>query len=160
MCARNEAAKLVREQSELRPTSLISICDPGENRPEISLPDERLLCLQFRDGACDRLSQREQAPKFEHIRRVEAFSRELQKDQGVVIHCSAGISRGPAVAWLLCCFLEGPGRERQILEQLLRERPQAKPSPWIIGLAQCLFVRFSFLETYQSIAAHHYGFCR
>jgi len=68
-------------------------------------------------------------PSSEQVRQALAFARE-SADERLIVHCHAGISRSPAIAW---CILLARVRDIPLATQMLFEiRPDALPNPVII----------------------------
>ena len=64
-------------------------------------------------------------PGAEHVDRLLAFLRAWDREQPVVIHCYAGVSRSPAAALICACALEPTRCESEIARELRRASPSA-----------------------------------
>jgi predicted protein tyrosine phosphatase len=74
-------------------------------------------------------------PGAEHIDRLLAFLRAWDREQPLVIHCYAGVSRSPAAAFIGACALEPTRCEFDIARELRRASPSATPNRRLVTLA-------------------------
>jgi predicted protein tyrosine phosphatase len=75
------------------------------------------------------------APAMEHVEKLVAFVERWKREQPLVIHCFAGISRSTAAAFISACALS-PGRdEGEIAWRLRRASRTASPNPRLVALA-------------------------
>jgi predicted protein tyrosine phosphatase len=81
------------------------------------------------------------APVEDDLRRILAFTRELEADSEILVHCWAGISRSTAVAYAILCQATGPERERECIEAVIAARPQAFPNSLIVELCDKILER-------------------
>lgn len=70
-------------------------------------------------------------PNHGHIETVLRYAKEVGTEQ-FVLHCRAGLSRSPAIAW--CILLNHFGDPHRASEELFRNRPEAGPSRLIVRL--------------------------
>ena len=124
----------------------VSIGDPNSLPPlELDSLDCPVLRMEFLDlydtGTC----AGKRGPSSAHVLALSAFADVLRPRQGLaLVHCDAGMSRGPSIGWLLYCMLNGPGREAQYLQAILSQRTGSSLNPWLIALAQRRFRQFDF----------------
>ncbi len=80
-------------------------------------------------------------PGSEHVESLLAFLREWDRQQPLVIHCYAGVSRSPAAAFIGACALEPDRREIEIAQELRRASPTATPNRRLVALADRMLGR-------------------
>lgn len=84
------------------------------------------------------------SPTLAEVGKALAFGRECLKvcrTQMVhlLIHCTQGASRSPALAYVIAAMALGPGQEKAALKHIIRVRPYASPNRFVVRLAdQCL----------------------
>jgi predicted protein tyrosine phosphatase len=117
---------------------VVSILDPETPVPSTVLgyPDLRAhRVLRFHD-----VSQRigdARVPEAEDVAELLSFGMELQALEScanLLIHCHAGVSRSTAAAAILL-GQHAPGREREVMREIVRLRPIAWPNARMIQLA-------------------------
>ena len=80
-------------------------------------------------------------PGAEHVERLLAFLRAWDREQPLVIHCYAGVSRSPAAAFIGACALEPSRSELEIAQRLRRASPSATPNRCLVALADRMLDR-------------------
>jgi len=117
----------------LRPGYLVSLIQPEFQPPT---PDEVPVEHHLRVAVDDVSEQVWEAvvPEAEHIRNLVTFLDQRNRDEGVLIHCYAGISRSTAGA-LIALALDMDGRETEAAQILRRAAPHARPNRRIVALA-------------------------
>lgn len=75
------------------------------------------------------------APAAAHVEALLAFVDRWGAASPLVVHCWAGISRSPAVAFVVACLLEPDRPEAEIAWELRFAAPTATPNPGIVALA-------------------------
>jgi predicted protein tyrosine phosphatase len=85
--------------AELAGWNILSICG-GQNERPLNFPGARRTKTLYFDDVEDCPKDGESAARPEDIRAALAFSREIE-DEPLLIHCSAGISRSTALAWIV-----------------------------------------------------------
>jgi len=85
--------------AELAGWNILSICGWRHERP-LSFPGARRTKTLYFDDVEDCPEDGESAARPEDIQTALAFSREIE-DEPILIHCSAGISRSTALAWII-----------------------------------------------------------
>lgn len=121
-----------------RATHVISISDPGGASPEI--PDSlTVLRLAFWDvDSLDGMVARKLAPdtpdaypSIAHVQLILGFGRQIPAGARVLVHCSAGISRSSATAFLIAAQAMA-GSEHRAFDLIKLLRPQARPNRLIV----------------------------
>lgn len=79
-------------------------------------------------------------PEEQHIRDLVTFLVRRNRDEGLLIHCYAGISRSTAAA-LIALSLDMNGREMEAARNLRRAAPHAQPNRRIVALADQILGR-------------------
>ena len=129
-------------------THLLSLEDPGtpKGTPAWFRGVHEQLYFHDVESDAEARSLRATAPSRDKIERVLKFGRtclvqsSAARPVTLLVHCYAGASRSPAVAYALACQALGPGREREALDYVLRLRPQAVPNAFVVNLADQLLV--------------------
>lgn len=127
-------------------TSIVSIGEPETGSPYGFDDDNPLhLRLEFHDVLSAKTRQLAgrtiQPPTREHIRTLLDEAPVLRTTDLLYCHCNAGISRAPATAFILRCHYRGPGDEREQLDAVLEDRPQASPNRLMVEYADDLLER-------------------
>ncbi|MBI3275701.1 MAG: protein tyrosine phosphatase, partial [Methylocystis sp.] len=71
----------------------------------------------------------------EHIETLLAFARAWDRNQPLLIHCYAGVSRSPAAAFVTACALAPRRAELDVARALRRASPTATPNRRLVTLA-------------------------
>jgi predicted protein tyrosine phosphatase len=79
------------------------------------------------------------APGREDIERLIAFCRCV--DGLTLVHCSAGVSRSGAAAYVLACVVMGPGREAEAMAHVIQIKPSVFPNRRMVWLADAILAR-------------------
>ena len=74
-------------------------------------------------------------PAAEHVEQLLAFARAWPREQPLVIHCYAGISRSTAAAFTIACALAPERREDEIAQALRTASPSATPNRRLVAIA-------------------------
>lgn len=132
---------------------LLSVVDPGDGPSIPSLgvpPDRRLLIF------CDDVESRAEALRRERlmpgsrcvaptkamVEKALNFTKALPDQAVLVIHCGAGISRSPAIAFAVLCQAHPELPEDEVFQQVvLKLRPHASPNALIVKHADALLRR-------------------
>ena len=113
----------------------VSILSPGA-RPPLLAP--RQLCLSFSDISTPVAGHR--LAGAEDMARLLDFLRDWDRQNPLLIHCWAGVSRSPAAAFIAACALTG--RDETVLAGELRKKsPAATPNPHLVALADAALTR-------------------
>jgi predicted protein tyrosine phosphatase len=81
------------------------------------------------------------APSEPAIADILDFALGIPIDGRVLVHCAAGISRSPAVAFSIACQILGPRKERIALNAIIAVRPQMTPNRLVVRLADLVMGR-------------------
>lgn len=132
-------------------THLISVVDPDDatSIPAMGVPRESrllLICDDVYSQAEARERRRETgfkcvAPTKAMVKKALTFARRLPEQATLLVHCTMGVSRSPAMAFAILCQAQPDLTERQVFRQLLKLRPQACPSHLIVTYADQLLGR-------------------
>jgi predicted protein tyrosine phosphatase len=80
-------------------------------------------------------------PSGDHVRALISFVKGWRREQPLLVHCWAGISRSTATAYIAAC-LHNPGAdEAEIADELRRASPTAFPNTRIVALADDILGR-------------------
>ncbi len=74
-------------------------------------------------------------PAEEHVLRLIAFAEAWHREQPMVIHCFAGISRSTAAAFITLCVTRPEQDEHEIARRLRRASAIATPNARLVALA-------------------------
>jgi predicted protein tyrosine phosphatase len=92
-------------------------------------------------------------PGEEHVTSLLTFARTWPREQPLVIHCWAGISRSTAAAYIIACALAPERDELTIAEALRRASPSATPNRRLVALGDQALARAGRM----SAAVEHIG---
>jgi predicted protein tyrosine phosphatase len=146
----------------LRPSHLVSVIGPNEVDEPDGLPptpesiaSEKHLKLTVHDIWVDDTAQI--LPTENHIEQLIAFGHGWERDEPLLVHCLAGVSRSTAAA-LTLLVMGSPGQEYDAA-QLLRERaPHAEPNRLMIAIAdEILGLDGVLVEAVREIGPGDYG---
>ena len=80
-------------------------------------------------------------PSMDAVRSILNFTGTLHRRERLLVHCTKGISRSPAIAFAVLCQRTGPGHEAECLAEVKRVRPVAVPNPLVVRYADTLLNR-------------------
>jgi predicted protein tyrosine phosphatase len=144
------------------PTHLITVANPGAAPSRPSWFKGEHLQLFFGDviSEADAAQCRTKAPTLEDVRRALGFFRGAWRTlhSVVLVSCSYGASRSPALAYVFLADQLGVGREAEAFAVMLNIRPNAVPNDLVVRLGDRLLERPGALlaplrELYRSINA-------
>ena len=75
------------------------------------------------------------------MREIFEFGSSLYADDKILVHCLAGVSRSPGVAFALACQFAGPGKEAAVLQHLVARHPWIKPNRRVVHFSDELLHR-------------------
>jgi predicted protein tyrosine phosphatase len=81
------------------------------------------------------------APQIKHVEQLIAFVQRWPREQALVIHCYAGVSRSSAAAFTAVCALSPESDERAVAIALRRASATATPNIRIVAIADQLLAR-------------------
>jgi hypothetical protein len=64
-----------------------------------------------------------------------------EKHESLLVHCTAGVGRSPAIGLAILAVQDGPGNEEHSLNRLLITRPESVPNLHIVALADAILGR-------------------
>lgn len=77
----------------------------------------------------------------EMVQEILDFGAGLSADDKVLVHCLAGVSRSPSVAFSIACQFAGPGKEAAVLQHLVSRSPWIKPNRRVVYYSDELLQR-------------------
>jgi predicted protein tyrosine phosphatase len=80
-------------------------------------------------------------PAVDHVEPLLAFVRRWEREQPLVFHCFAGISRSTAGAFIAACTLAPERTESEIAQALREASPTATPNARMVAVADDLLGR-------------------
>ncbi|AWN24275.1 hypothetical protein DKM44_14415 [Deinococcus irradiatisoli] len=125
------------ELDDLPPLDLaISINDPGDDPPELlSSVAVDVLSLAFHDAETDEAGYGFVLPQAWHL--VQVKRRLLaQPPRSLLVQCTYGFSRSPAVAIYALSVLQPRWSAQQLVDNVLHIRPAAAPNGRLMRLAE------------------------
>ena len=133
-------AKLDRTVASIMPNRLVSLLrlTPDVPRPA-SIAAEHHLRLPFHD-----ISEPREGyimPGERHVASLLEFAKTWDRDQPMLLHCYAGISRSTAAAFAVACALQPKRDEAEIAQELRHFSPTATPNSRLIAIADGLLQR-------------------
>ncbi len=126
---------LIEEQTQKTGArSLVSLLSPGTamTRPTL-IASERHLNIAMSDIVDHAPGQ--VRPEIEHIDALIEFVRDWDRQEPLLIHCYAGVSRSTASAYIAACLLSPHRDELEIAQALRAASPTATPNARFIALA-------------------------
>ena len=109
--------------------AVISIADPDESTLGILYAPPEQIILRFAD--IDAPWPGFPLPTIDHAAKALAFAR-LNANEDLLVHCSAGVSRSPAVALGIIADRLGRGFEEAALAAVIAKRPEALPNMMVV----------------------------
>jgi predicted protein tyrosine phosphatase len=142
---------------------VLSILDPEWPVPEAfgAFGEHAKLELRFHD-VIEEHGGGVIAPQPEHVGELLAFGHRLQRDEHLLVHCHAGVSRSTASMALVLAQACPDVPAVVIFEEVLRIRPRAWPNLRIVEFGDALLGRNGALvaavaEVYRKqLASRHY----
>lgn len=125
---------LAQTAAEVRPSHLVTLINAGTPviRPLAIKPTNHLF-LAFND-ICEPVAGLT-CPGPEHIDTLIDFVTGWPREEPILFHCWAGISRSTAAAFITACALR-PGEDEVAMARALRQAsPSATPNPRLVALA-------------------------
>ena len=81
------------------------------------------------------------APRLADIEKILEFTSTFPAGAEVLVHCLAGISRSPAIAYAIVCQHSNPGQERAGIKYIRSIRPFIMPNQLIVEWAEHILER-------------------
>ena len=154
VCSLFEMEHYVRQ---LQPGYLVSLIQPELQPPTpCGLEPARHLRVAVHDVSEEAWGSI--VPEDEHVRSLVSFLEERSRDEGILFHCYAGISRSTAGA-LIALAIDMEGRELEASHLLRRAAPFAQPNSLLIALADRILGREGRLVVaHRSMGPHEPAF--
>jgi predicted protein tyrosine phosphatase len=134
-------------------THLLSVDRSGQPTPTPKWFDGTHLHVFFDDVESETEAKEHGTtpPTLEEIDKALAFGRKCLDDSRqrfvhLLIHCTQGASRSPAVAYAIAAMVLGPGQEKAALKHVLGIRKYAFPNRLVVHLADQLLKRNGSLK--------------
>jgi predicted protein tyrosine phosphatase len=80
-------------------------------------------------------------PAEEHVQQLIQFAKEWDRNEPLVIHCHAGVSRSTAAAFIIACALAPARSESDIADAIRRASQTATPNRRIVAIADAMLQR-------------------
>jgi predicted protein tyrosine phosphatase len=80
-------------------------------------------------------------PAEEHVRKLIAFARAWDRNEPLVIHCHADVSRSTAAAFIVACALAPSRPETEIASAIRRASHTATPNRRMVAVADAMLER-------------------
>lgn len=130
VCPLSRAPSIARDRS---PSHVVSLLDPGTAFPTLAGYDERHLRLPVHDIEAE--AEGLDAVDGVRMRRILDFVTGWGRDDPILIHCYAGISRSTATAFITACAHNAHADEEEIALALRAASPTASPNRRFVALA-------------------------
>ena len=131
VCPLNKVQDLVTAHDVGHVVTLLAPDTPHESPRGV--PRDRHLRLYFHDIVQDMAGHT--PPKAADAERLIAFLEAWDRQQPMLIHCWAGISRSTAAAFTALCLYRPQADEEEIAFELREASPSATPNRLIVSLA-------------------------
>jgi predicted protein tyrosine phosphatase len=80
-------------------------------------------------------------PAEEHVHKLIGFARAWDRNEPLVIHCHAGVSRSTAAAFIIACALAPSRRESEIADAIRSASQTATPNRRMVAIADAMLGR-------------------
>lgn len=130
VCPLSRAPEIARER---KPSHVVSLLDPGSPFPSLPGYDERHLRIEIHDIEAE--AEGLDALCDKRMRNILDFVGQWERDEPILIHCYAGISRSTATAFITACAHNPNADEEEIALALRTASPTASPNRRFIALA-------------------------
>jgi predicted protein tyrosine phosphatase len=80
-------------------------------------------------------------PAEKHVLQLIEFAKAWDRNEPLVIHCHAGVSRSTAAAFIIACALAPSRRESEIAEAIRRASHTATPNRRMVAIADAMLKR-------------------
>lgn len=137
---RQSEALVYLEHISKKNVYVIQITDPGSSGdlPE-SIPPENRLHLSFIDTFDSDLAE---GPNEELVRKLVLFAENIPNSADeIVVYCTLGFSRSPAIVFILWCHKLGYGNEAEAFRQTLKLKSKILPNFLLVQLADKILLR-------------------
>jgi len=154
------ASLATAKQTKRRFDAVLTIEDPGMRHGLRfhSFPHPEQLVLMFED--VDDPSPEIALPHESHVEAALSFGREHERGS-MLVHCRAGVARSAGLALGIIADRLGPGREREAVAALLKDRPAARPNLIVLRMADVLLGREGRLfDAWMEVESSHPSFAQ
>ncbi len=111
--------------------------DDGPDEVRSLFPASSVRVVRFDDIEVDGAG----AVTVETVQSILEFGSGLSTDDKILVHCLAGVSRSPGIAFAIACQFAGPGKEAAVLQQLVARNPWIKPNRRVVYYSDELLQR-------------------
>ena len=80
-------------------------------------------------------------PAAEHVEKLLAFAKDWDRQEPVIVHCYAGVSRSTAAAFIIACAVAPERYEREIARAIRAASPTATPNRLLVSVADAMMKR-------------------
>jgi predicted protein tyrosine phosphatase len=80
-------------------------------------------------------------PAEQHVEKLIDFAKAWDRNEPLVVHCHAGVSRSTAAAFIIACALAPSRSETQIADAIRRASHTATPNRRMIAIADAMLER-------------------
>ena len=80
-------------------------------------------------------------PAEEHVAQLLDFARTWDRQEPVIVHCYAGVSRSTAAAFIIACALSPDRDEAQFAQSIRDASPTATPNRRLVAVADAMLGR-------------------
>jgi predicted protein tyrosine phosphatase len=80
-------------------------------------------------------------PAAQHVRKLIDFAKSWNRNEPLVIHCHAGVSRSTAAAFIIACALAPSRPETEIADAIRRASHTATPNRRMVAIADAMLKR-------------------
>lgn len=122
-----------------KPSHVVSLLDPGTPFPNLSYAHDRHLCLEIHDIELE--AEGLDAVCDMRMQRLLDFVSGWGREDPILIHCYAGISRSTATAFITACAHNSGADEEEIALALRQVSPTASPNRRFVALADAALGR-------------------
>lgn len=137
VCALSRLSETVAATGARHVVTLINVGTPVTRPASIAEADHLFVGISDITDALDG----HVLPDEAHVQRLLDFVRAWPREQPLVLHCYAGISRSTAAAFIAACALR-PDRDEAGIARALREAsPSATPNRRLVAVADALLGR-------------------
>lgn len=131
VCPLSRVPEVARDK---RPSHVVSLLDPGTPFPVLAgFGADRHFCLEIHDIEMEMDGY--DALCGDRMRRILDFVGGWGRDEPILIHCYAGISRSTATAYITACAHNPDFDEEEIALSLRAASPSASPNRRFVALA-------------------------
>lgn len=131
VCPLSRVSELARER---KPSHVVSLLDPGTAFPSFEgYGDDRHLRMPIHDIELE--MEGYDAMCGRRMRNILDFVNSWGRDEPILVHCYAGISRSTATAYITACVHNPERDEEEIALALRAASPSASPNRRFVALA-------------------------